>query len=107
MSKDLDRTSADVQDASKKISDNLDEAADVIGQVSRRIFVGAAAMAGAGLATFSATAQTREELIVGRQGNYASDPGPQNQPLIGENPNSNRPPFTDHGSLPPFGISLI
>ncbi len=75
-------------------------------QVSRRSFVGAAALAGAGLATMSATAQTRDELLAGRQGDYGSDPGPANQPLIQENPNSHTPPFTDHGNMGPIWYSF-
>ncbi len=67
--------------------------------VSRRTFVGSAAMAGAGLlAASTAAAQTRQELTAGRQGTSASDPGPENQPLVAQNPDPNRPPFTDKGN---------
>jgi oxalate decarboxylase len=66
--------------------------------VSRRAFMGVAAMAGAGLATANALAQTRSELQSGRTGNNASDPGPENTVLLRANPNSNLPPFTDHGN---------
>ncbi len=65
--------------------------------LSRRMFAGAAALAGAGLFGSAAVAQTREELLKGRTGNSAGDPGPENKTLLGENPNSNHPPFTDHG----------
>ncbi len=67
--------------------------------VSRRSFVGSAALAGAGLlAAGAAAAQTRQELAGGRQGENASDPGPENQPLVAQNPDPNRPPFTDKGN---------
>ncbi len=67
--------------------------------VSRRTFVGSAALAGAGLlATGAAAAQTRQELTGGRQDANASDPGPENQPLVAQNPDPNRPPFTDKGN---------
>lgn len=79
---------------------------DSITSVSRRAFVGSAALAGAGLAALSAASQTREELLAGRQGDYASDPGPANQPLIAENPDSHTPPFTDHGNFAPIWYSF-
>jgi oxalate decarboxylase len=79
---------------------------DSIASVSRRAFVGTAALAGAGLAALSAASQTREELLAGRQGDYASDPGPANQPLITENPDSHTPPFTDHGNFAPIWYSF-
>jgi oxalate decarboxylase len=74
-----------------------EQPSESIGHVSRRAFVSTAALAGAGLATLSAAAQTREELLVGRQNDYASNPGPQNKLLMEENPDSNLPPFTDSG----------
>jgi len=67
------------------------------GQLSRRSFVSTAALASAGLATLSAAAQTQQELLSARRDDSASDPGPKNEILIGENPDSNLPPFTDHG----------
>ena len=79
---------------------------DSIASVSRRAFVGTAALAGAGLAALSAASQTREEFLAGRQGDYASDPGPANQPLIDENPDSHTPPFTDHGNFAPIWYSF-
>jgi hypothetical protein len=65
--------------------------------VSRRIFAGAAALAGAGFIGGDATAQTRAEQLAGRRGNSPSDPGPENKILLGENPSSNTPPFTNMG----------
>ncbi len=67
--------------------------------VSRRAFVNAAALAGLGLAGAQASAQTRAESKRGRTGNSASDPGEENKPLLAENPDSNDPPFTDHGDV--------
>ena len=66
--------------------------------LSRRSFVGAAALAGASLMASGAVAQTRKESESGRQGNSASDPGPENKTLLGLNPDANQPPFTDHGN---------
>jgi len=74
--------------------------------VSRRAFMGVAAMAGATLATANAFAQTRSELLAGRTGNSASDPGPENTVLLKANPNSNLPPFTDRGNPHPIWYSF-
>ena len=74
--------------------------------VSRRTFVGAAAFAGAGLAGVNALSQTREEAKRGRTGNNASDPGEENPALLEQNPNSNEPPFTDHGDVGPIWYSF-
>jgi oxalate decarboxylase len=75
--------------------------------VSRRSFVGAAALAGAGLVTaHGALAQSRAQTESGRQGDNASDPGPENKPLLAENPDSNRPPFTDTGNPGPMWYSF-
>jgi oxalate decarboxylase len=74
--------------------------------VSRRAFMGVAAMAGASLATASAFAQTRSELQAGRAGDNASDPGPENTVLLRANPNSNLPPFTDRGNPHPIWYSF-
>jgi oxalate decarboxylase len=73
---------------------------------SRRAFMGVAAMAGASLATATTFAQTRAESLAGRTGNNASDPGPENTVLLKANPNSNLPPFTDHGNPHPIWYSF-
>jgi oxalate decarboxylase len=73
---------------------------------SRRVFLGMAALAGAGLLGSNALAQTRSEQLAGRAGNNTSDPGPENKSLQDENPNSNRPPFTDHGNPGPIWYSF-
>ncbi len=67
--------------------------------VSRRLFVGAATAAGVGMAALNAWGQTRTESLAGRTGDNASNPGEENKPLLDENPNSNEPPFTDHGDV--------
>ena len=74
--------------------------------VSRRMFVGAAALAGAGFMGTAAMGQTRAEQMAGRTTPSSSDPGPENQALLKENPNSNTPPFTDHGNPGPIWFSF-
>jgi oxalate decarboxylase len=74
--------------------------------VSRRMFMGSAALAGAGLMASGGLAQSRQESLAGRQGDNASDPGPENVPLMQENPSANMPPFTDHGNPPPIWYSF-
>ena len=61
--------------------------------LSRRMFVEAAALAGAGLMTATAMAQSRQESQAGRQGDSPSDPGPENTVLLRENPSANTPPL--------------
>lgn len=73
---------------------------------SRRVFLGMAALAGAGLLGNNALAQTRSEQSAGRDGNKTSDPGPENKSLLDENPSSNHPPFTDHGNIGPIWYSF-
>ena len=73
---------------------------------SRRMFVGAAALAGAGLFGDAALAQTRKEQLNGRDGANPSDPGPENKTLLDENRNANMPPFTDHGDPGPIWFSF-
>jgi oxalate decarboxylase len=74
--------------------------------VSRRSFVGAAALAGASLMSSVALGQSRQQTESGRQGDNASDPGPENPALMGINPDSNRPPFTDTGNPGPNWYSF-
>lgn len=74
--------------------------------VSRRMFVGAAALAGAGFVGADANAQSRAEQVAGRTGSSPSDPGPENKTLLGENPSANNPPFTDHGNPGPIWFSF-
>jgi oxalate decarboxylase len=74
--------------------------------VSRRSFVGAAALAGASLMGPAAFAQSRQQTLAGRQGDNASDPGPENPPLLAMNHSANTPPFTDTGNPGPIWYSF-
>ncbi len=74
--------------------------------LSRRRFVGAAALAGAGFLNVAAMAQNRQEQLAGRTGNSRGNPGPENRPLQAENPDSDIPPFTDHGNPGPIWHSF-
>jgi oxalate decarboxylase len=85
--------------------DNQDQPTN-IQPLSRRMFAGAAALAGAGFMGASAMAQTRGEQVAGRTGNSKSDPGPENKSLLQQNPDSNLPPFTDHGNPGPIWYSF-
>src|SRR5579859_501327 len=96
-----------------KLRDNLPDSEDAVTTpvtdreaLSRRRFVGTVALAGAGLFGATAMAQTRPEQLAGRQGNSKSDPGPENDPLLRENPNANMPPFTDRGNPGPIWYSF-
>ena len=83
------------------------EAAATTGPVvSRRSFVGTAALAGASLMGSVAMAQSRKQAESGREGENASDPGPENQALLALNPNSRIPPFTDTGNPGPNWYSF-
>jgi oxalate decarboxylase len=75
--------------------------------LSRRAFVGAAAMAGASLISAAgAFGQSRSDAEAGRTDGYASDPGPENNVLLALNPDPNLPPFTDAGNFAPFWYSF-
>ena len=54
----------------------------------------------------TALAQSRQQAESGRQDDNASDPGPENTPLLSLNPNSNKPPFTDTGNPGPTWYSF-
>src|SRR5712672_1219109 len=75
--------------------------------VSRRTFleVGSAGLASAALASLSA-AQERSDTEKADQDHSSSNPGPENKPLLDENPNSNLPPPTDHGHIEPIWYSF-
>lgn len=81
-------------------------AKQVASPLSRRMFVGAAALASAGFLGTSASGQNRAEQKAGRTPPSSNDPGPENQPLLKENSNSNIPPFTDHGNPGPVWFSF-
>lgn len=76
--------------------------------VSRRAFfgVGSASLATAALASLAVNAQEREDTEKAEQDHSISNPGPENKPLLDENPNSNFPPPTDHGNIAPVWYSF-
>ena len=76
--------------------------------VSRRIFLGAGsvAVATAALTGFTADAQQREDTRKAESDHSTSNPGPENNVLFHENPNTNTPPPTDHGDIGPIWYSF-
>jgi oxalate decarboxylase len=76
--------------------------------VSRRTFleVGSASLASVALASLSVNAQERADTEKANQDHSASNPGPENTPLLDENPNSNLPPPTDYGHIEPIWYSF-
>jgi len=76
--------------------------------VSRRIFLGAGsvAVATAALTGFTADAQQREDTRKAESDHSTSNPGPENNVLFHENPNTNTPPPTDHGDFGPIWYSF-
>jgi oxalate decarboxylase len=76
--------------------------------VSRRSFlgVGSAALVAGAMAGITAHAQQRENTASAERNHSSSDPGPENHELLGENPNSNTPPPTDHGDIGPIWYSF-
>src|ERR1700733_7134825 len=75
---------------------------------SRRSFLeaGSAALAAATFVGLTAGAQQREDTREAESDHSSSDPGQENKPLLDENPNSNQPPPTDHGSVVPLWYSF-
>jgi oxalate decarboxylase len=75
---------------------------------SRRTFlgVGSAGLASAALASLAVNAQERANIARGEQDHSASNPGPENKPLLDENPASNLPPPTDYGNIIPVWYSF-
>src|SRR6267154_1848016 len=76
--------------------------------LSRRTFlgVGSASLASAALASLAVNAQERADTEKADHDHSASNPGPENQPVLDENPNSNLPPPTDHGHIEPIWYSF-
>jgi oxalate decarboxylase len=76
--------------------------------VSRRIFLGAGsvAVATAALTGITAHAQQREDTRKAERDHSTSNPGPENNMLFHENPNTNTPPPTDHGDIGPIWYSF-
>src|ERR1700744_4603343 len=87
--------------------DNENEG-ELVENRSRRSFLGAgsAALAVAAFAGMTAGAQQREDTRKAESDHSTSDPGPENAPLLAENPNSNTPPPTDHGDIGPIWYSF-
>jgi oxalate decarboxylase len=75
---------------------------------SRRTFlgVGSAGMATAALASLAANAQEKTVIGTADHDHSASNPGPENGPLLAENPNTNLPPPTDYGNFEPVWYSF-
>src|SRR5580692_8822430 len=75
---------------------------------SRRSFLGmsSVALATAAFAGLTANAQDKASTQKAEQNHSSSDPGPENKPLLDENPNSNTPPPTDHGDVVPLWYSF-
>lgn len=64
------------------------------------------ALATAALAGLTANAQEKASTQKAEHDHSSSDPGPENKPLLDENPNSNTPPPTDHGDVVPIWYSF-
>jgi oxalate decarboxylase len=76
--------------------------------LSRRTFlgVGSAGLATAAFTSLAANAQERTNIAKAEQDHSASNPGPENKPLLEENPASNFPPPTDYGNIVPLWYSF-
>jgi oxalate decarboxylase len=76
--------------------------------LSRRTFlgVGSSGLASAALASLAVNAQERTDIEKAELDHSASNPGPENRPLLDENPNSNLPPPTDSGNIEPVWYSF-
>jgi oxalate decarboxylase len=75
---------------------------------SRRNFIGlsSAALATVAFAGWTANAQDKVSTQKAEHDHSSSDPGQENKVLLGENPNSNTPPPTDHGDVGPIWYSF-
>lgn len=77
------------------------------GALSRRNILGiGSSVAGALLAAGTVEARQRAGTQQGKADHSASDPGPENQPLLKENPSSNMPPATNQGDVGPIWYSF-
>ncbi len=76
--------------------------------LSRRTFlgVGSAGLATAAFTSLAANAQERSSIAKAERDHSASNPGPENKPLLEENPASNFPPPTDYGNIVPVWYSF-
>ena len=80
----------------------------IIAHFSRRKFLtaGTAALAGSALAALNARAQSRASIEEGEHDHSASDPGPEDKPVLKANPDVNMPPPTDFGDMPSLWYSF-
>src|SRR6202453_4498410 len=85
-----------------------EEEKSLLDHPSRRNFLSlsSAAIATAAFAGLTANAQEKASTQKAEHDHSSSDPGQENRPLLGENPNSNTPPPTDHGDLVPIWYSF-
>jgi oxalate decarboxylase len=74
--------------------------------VSRRTFLGVGSAGLAALTSLAVNAQEKADTEKAEQDHSISNPGPENKPLLDENPNSNLPPPTDHGNIDPVWYSF-
>jgi oxalate decarboxylase len=75
--------------------------------VNRRTVLGAAAAAiSAGAIGKTAFGQTKADVLKGESNRSASNPGPINEAIAKENPDSNNPPATDRGVILPIWYSF-
>jgi oxalate decarboxylase len=68
--------------------------------------MGSAALAAAAFAGLTAHAQEKASTQKAEHDHSSSNPGPENKPLLDENPNSNTPPPSDHGDVVPIWYSF-
>ena len=80
----------------------------ILEALSRRKFLStsSAALAITALAGATALGQERSSTAAAEHDHSSSDPGQENKPLLDENPDSNMPPPTDHGSVVPLWYSF-
>ncbi|HEY2456661.1 MAG TPA: twin-arginine translocation signal domain-containing protein, partial [Candidatus Acidoferrum sp.] len=85
------------------MSDQTEETVE-LEHPTRRSFLGlsSVALATAAFAGLTAHAQEKASTQKAEHDHSSSDPGPENKTLLGENPDSNNPPPTDHGDVVPI-----
>src|SRR3984893_9006805 len=91
-----------------QITMNAKQYDTILKALSRRNFLRAgSAVAMTALAGASALrGQERPSTRAAEHDHSSSDPGPENKSLLGENPDSNTPPPTDHGDVVPLWYSF-
>jgi oxalate decarboxylase len=74
---------------------------------ARRKFLGIGSTAlAAAFAAGTVNAQDKQSTQKAEHDHSSSDPGPENKPVLDENPDSNTPPPTDHGDVVPIWYSF-